>query len=222
MKGRIALVTGASRGIGAAIADVFKERGAEVMAPTREELNLASRASVKDYCDRLKRPVDILVNNAGINVLAGLGGLRPETWDDMIRVNMTAPLELAQRLSVGMAERGWGRILNISSIFSMVTRERRLAYSSVKAGLNGMTRALALELAPRGVLVNALCPGYVETELTRVNNSAEDLKEIIRTIPVGRLAQPQEMARMAAFLVSDENTYLTGQTLVVDGGFLLR
>ena len=222
MKGRIALVTGASRGIGAAIADVFKERGATVIAPTRGELDLASRASVKDYCDRLKRPVDILVNNAGINVLAGLGELRPETWDDMIRVNMTAPLELAQRLSAGMAERGWGRILNISSIFSLVTRERRLVYSSVKAGLNGMTRALALELAPHGVLVNALCPGYVETELTRVNNSAEDLKDIIKTIPVGRLAQPQEMARMAAFLVSDENTYLTGQTLVVDGGFLLR
>lgn len=222
MKGRIALVTGASRGIGAAIADVFKERGATVIAPARKELDLASRASVKDYCDSLKHPVDILVNNAGINVLAGLGELRPETWDDMIRVNMTAPLELAQRLSAGMAERGWGRILNISSIFSLVTRERRLAYSSVKAGLNGMTRALALELAPHGILVNALCPGYVETELTRVNNSANDLKAIIKTIPVGRLAQPQEMARMAAFLVSDENTYLTGQTLVVDGGFLLR
>ena len=121
-----------------------------------------------------------------------------------------------------MKARGWGRVLNISSIFSLVTKERRLTYSTVKAGLNGMTRSLALELAPYNVLVNSLCPGYVETALTRANNAPEEIAAIARSIPVGRLAQPEEIARVAAFLCSEENTYLTGQTLAVDGGFLLR
>ncbi len=222
MSPRNALITGASRGIGETIAERFCTLGWRVLTPSRAELDLASAESVRRYCEGLSVPVDALVNNAGINTLASWDTLSPAHWDEMLRIDLTAPLELSQHLAPGMKSRGWGRILNISSIFSLVTKERRLAYSTVKAGLNGMTRSLALELAPYNVLVNALCPGYVETALTRANNSPEEIAAIARSIPVGRLAQPEEIARVAAFLCSEENTYLTGQTLAVDGGFLLR
>lgn len=222
MSPRVVLITGASRGIGAAIAKHFCASGLKVIAPGRAEMDLASTESVQRYCDRLSDSVDVLVNNAGINTIENWDKIGAEQWSEMVRIDLSAPLELAQRFAPGMKARGWGRILNISSIFSLVTKERRLAYSTVKAGLNGMTRALALELAPYHVLVNALCPGYVETELTRANNTPEELALIARAIPVGRLAQPDEIARVAFFLCSEENTYLTGQTLVADGGFLLR
>jgi 3-oxoacyl-[acyl-carrier protein] reductase len=222
MSPRAVLITGASRGIGEAIAKQFRMLDWQVLAPSREELDLASAESVRQYCEGLSVPVDALVNNAGINTLASWDTLSPEHWDEMLRIDLTAPLELTQFLAPGMKARGWGRVLNISSIFSLVTKERRLTYSTVKAGLNGMTRSLALELAPYNVLVNSLCPGYVETALTRANNAPEEIAAIARSIPVGRLAQPEEIARVAAFLCSEENTYLTGQTLAVDGGFLLR
>jgi 3-oxoacyl-[acyl-carrier protein] reductase len=185
-------------------------------------MDLGSVDAVIRYCAQLEEPVDVLVNNAGLNVLAELDAIQPQQWNEMVQVDLAAPLLLAQCLAPGMKRRGWGRILNISSIFSMVSKERRLAYSSVKAGLNGMTRALALELAPFHVLVNAICPGYVETDMTRANNTADDLAAIARLIPLGRLARPEEIAQVAAFLCSEENTYLTGQCLAVDGGFLLR
>lgn len=222
MSQRVVLITGAARGIGEAIAKDFCSAGWKVIAPRRADMDLASAESVQRYCDRLSDPVDVLVNNAGINTIESLDTLSSEQWSEMVRIDLTAPLELAQRVAPGMKARGWGRILNISSIFSLVTKERRLAYSTVKAGLNGMTRALALELAPYNVLVNALCPGYVETALTRANNKPEELATIARAVPVGRLAQPDEIARVAVFLCSEANTYLTGQTLVADGGFLLR
>jgi NAD(P)-dependent dehydrogenase (short-subunit alcohol dehydrogenase family) len=121
----------------------------------------------------------------------------------------------------GMRARKWGRIVNISSVLSLVTREGRMAYASTKSGLNGLSRACALELAPDGILVNAICPGYVETEMTHRNNGPAELKAIAATIPMRRLAQPEEIAKMVAFLCSEENTYCTGQALTVDGGFTL-
>ena len=152
MNGRVALVTGASRGIGAAMATLLRERGAEVLVPTRHEMDLASRSSIASYCASIGKPVDILVNNAGINIIAGVGEVIDETWDEMVQVDLNAPFELARRLVPGMVARKWGRILNVSSVFSLVTRERRIAYSTVKSGLNGMTRALALELAGRALM----------------------------------------------------------------------
>lgn len=219
---RTVLVTGGARGIGHSLAETFRGRGWRVLTPTRSEMDLGSVDAVIRYCAQLEEPVDVLVNNAGLNVLAELDAIQPQQWNEMVQVDLAAPLLLAQCLAPGMKRRGWGRILNISSIFSMVSKERRLAYSSVKAGLNGMTRALALELAPFHVLVNAICPGYVETDMTRANNTADDLAAIARLIPLGRLARPEEIAQVAAFLCSEENTYLTGQCLAVDGGFLLR
>ncbi len=219
---RNALVTGGARGIGSAIVAELRNRGLNVLSPTRRELNLADPSSVDCFLAAQERngpPIDILVNNAGINHLAALSEIEEDVWREMVQVNLTAPLRLSQSCSRAMAFRKWGRIVNISSIFSAVTKERRAAYSAVKAGLNGLTRTLAVELGQHNVLVNAVGPGYVETELTRQNNTAADMEKIAQAIPMRRLAQPAEIARFVAFLCSEENTYLTGQLILVDGGF---
>ena len=222
MTQRTALVTGAARGIGTAIANALREQGADVLTPTRAEMDLSDPASLRDWLGRHGAGIDIVVNNAGINLLNDLEAITPEDWQQMVQVNLTAPLQIIQGVAAGMKQRRWGRIVNVSSIFGVVTRERRAAYSAVKSGLNGLTRTAAVELAPYGILVNSLCPGYVGTELTRANNSPGEIAAISATIPLGRLAEPKEIARVIAFLCSETNTYLTGQTLLVDGGFTCR
>lgn len=219
MKGRRALVTGAGRGIGRAIADAFREQGAVVLAPTRRELDLLSNDSVDRYCAGLEAPVDVLVNDAGINPLASAAEFTDADLDATVQVNLLAPMRLVRALTPAMARRGWGRVVNVSSIWSGVAKPRRFVYATTKAGLNGMTRALAVELAGSGVLVNAVAPGFVNTELTAKNNTPEELARIAETIPVRRLAEPREIAEVVAFLCSARNGYLTGQTLFVDGGF---
>lgn len=219
MRGRRALVTGAGRGIGRAIADVFREQGAVVLAPGRGELDLLSNDSIDRYCAALAAPVDILVNDAGINPLGSAADFTDADLTATVQVNLLAPMRLARALTPGMARRGWGRVVNVSSIWSGVAKARRFVYATTKAGLNGMTRALAVELAGSGVLVNAVAPGYVNTELTAKNNTPEELARIAETIPVRRLAEPREIAEVVAFLCSARNGYLTGQTLFVDGGF---
>jgi 3-oxoacyl-[acyl-carrier protein] reductase len=217
---RTALVTGAARGIGAAIAAELAAAGCRVVAPARAELDLGNAASVEAWLiANSGLAVDILVNNAGINVLRPLPEIETAGWSAMVQTNLTAPLRLLQAFAPGMAVRGWGRVLNVSSVFSLITKERRAAYSMTKAALNALTRSAAVEFGPAGVLVNSLAPGYVDTALTRQNNSPEAMAVIAGLIPLRRLAQPAELARAAAFLVSEANTYLTGQTIVVDGGF---
>ncbi len=218
-----ALVTGASRGIGFTIAEVLQQKGIEVLTPSRKEMDLSNPASITAYLQSIQDAVvDILVNNAGINYPAPLEQLNAQNLQQTLQVNLEAPLQLIQGLAPGMKAKKWGRIVNISSIFSLVSREKRIAYTASKAGLNGLTQTAAIELAPFGVLVNALCPGYVATDLTYANNPPEILATIIETIPMKRLAEPIEIAKMVAFLCSEENTYLTGQTIAVDGGFLCQ
>ena len=217
---RLALITGGSRGIGAAIRTELEGRGCCVVAPARGELDLGQPDSIDAYVKAQGcLAVDILINNAGINVLNPIPAIDAATWQAMLQTNLTAALRLIQAFAPSMGSRGWGRILSVSSILSVVTRERRAAYSMTKGALNALTRSAAVEFGPAGVLVNALAPGYVDTDLTRQNNTPEMLAAIQTTIPLRRLARPEELAQVAAFLVSDENTYLTGQTILVDGGF---
>lgn len=217
---RLAFITGGGRGIGAAIRAVLEQRGYRVEAPSRAELDLANPTAIEAYLkSHGDLPVDILINNAGINVLNPLPAIDTSTWQAMLQTNLTAALRLIQAFAPGMAKRGWGRILSVSSILSTVTRDDRAAYSMTKAALNALCRSAAVEFGPAGVVVNALAPGYVDTALTRQNNSPETLAAIQATIPLRRLAQADELAQVAAFLVSEENTYLTGQTILVDGGF---
>ena len=217
---RTVFLTGGARGIGAAIRQELVTAGYAVISPSREELDLASKDSVEAYLkNHSDLAVDVLINNAGMNVPEKISKISWDTWSKTLQTNLTSAVRLIQFLAPGMSSRGYGRILNTSSILGIVTKEGRAAYSMTKAALNALTRSAALEFGVGGVLVNSLAPGYVDTELTRKNNSTEALTSIIRSIPLGRMADPKELARVAGFLVSDQNTYLTGQTIVVDGGF---
>jgi 3-oxoacyl-[acyl-carrier protein] reductase len=194
----------------------------KVLAPTRDELNLAQSDSIERYvqtCQQRGTRVDILVNNAGINIIEPLERVTSEAWASTMQVNLNAPFRLIQAFAPQMKERRWGRVVSISSIFGVVARAQRAAYSTTKSALAGLTRTAAIELGPQNVLVNCVAPGYVETALTRQNNSPDELQRIAGTIPLARLAQPEEIAKFVAFLCSDDNTYITGQVLVADGGF---
>jgi 3-oxoacyl-[acyl-carrier protein] reductase len=219
VKGRTVLVTGASRGIGHAVAERFSELGATVLSPARAELDMADDASVDAYLAALSAPVDVLVNNAGINPLASLDELSDEDLDRTLKVDLVSPIRLARGIARGMTGRGWGRIVNVSSIWAVVAKPRRFAYTVAKTGLVGMTRALAVELAPRGVLVNAIAPGFVDTEMTRTNLSVAEIAAIEAALPIGRMATPAEIAEVVVFLGSESNAFITGQVIVADGGY---
>jgi len=216
---RTVLLTGASRGIGAAIKKKLKKESLTLLTPGRTALDLLSDTSITAYLAALEKPVDILINNAGINYLAALEEVSSENMQAMFQVNVKAPLRLIQGLAPSMKANRYGRIVNISSIFGLVSREKRLLYSTTKSGLIGMTRTLAIELGPFNILVNTVAPGYVMTELTTQNNTEQELEKIRKTIPLGRFAEPEEIAEVVAFLCSEENSYITGQTIVIDGGF---
>jgi 3-oxoacyl-[acyl-carrier protein] reductase len=220
---RTVLITGGARGIGAAIAAKFQQEGHTVVTPTRAEFDLADPASLEDYIARASTmPIDILINNAGINILNPITAIDAATWQTMLQVNLTSPMRLAQALLPGMRDRRWGRVLNISSIFSLVTKEKRAAYSMTKSGLNAFARSVTVEYGRFGILANTLCPGYINTALTRQNNTPEQIVAISESIPTRRLAQPEDIARVAYFLASDENAYIAGQEIVADGGFLCQ
>ena len=215
------LVTGGSRGIGSQISKLLKEKGYMVETPERSELDLTNLQSIEGYFSH-NTNFDILINNAGINVLAQIESIEHDSWHEMVAVNLTAPMLLIQKVVPYMKEAKWGRIVNISSMFSNITKEKRGAYSAVKSGLNGLTRTAAVELAPFGVLVNSVCPGYVETDLTYQNNSPSEIEKILQDIPIGRMAKAVEIAELVEFLISDRNSYLTGQSITIDGGFTLK
>lgn len=219
MSKKTALITGASRGIGLAVANRLSKDGIKVIRPTRSELDLLSNPSIDAYCDSMKEDIDILINNAGINLLSALSELSDGNIADTLQVNLVSPLRLTRRFAPSMMDRGFGRIVNVSSIWSVISKYARVSYSISKSGMNGMTRALAVEMAPYNVLVNAVAPGYVNTELTKQNNTEEQLEAIRNTIPARRLAEPDEIAEVVAFLCSERNTYITGQVIIVDGGF---
>lgn len=217
------LVTGGSRGIGKCIVEQYRSMGYTVLAPTRHELDMADSQSVARFAQSsVVRDVDILVNNAAENVPSPLSEIELERWQHALDVNLTAPLLLTQYLGSAMAQRGWGRIVNISSVYSMVSRARRVMYTTNKAAVNGLTKSSAVELGPRNVLVNAVCPGFVDTDLTRQNNTPEEIARLCAQVPLGRLASSEEIAELVIMLGSEQNSYITGQLIAIDGGFLCQ
>ena len=213
------LITGASRGIGKACAEKFKASGYTVIAPSRSEMDLSSQDSIHDFIEGLSTPIDVLINNAGVNPLATIGNIDFNDARQLMSTNFWGPVILTDLLAPKMKERGYGRIVNISSIWSGVTKEGRGMYASSKAAINAFTRTAAIEYAAHNVLVNAVAPGYVSTELTKLNNTPEQIEVIKKNLPIKRLAEPDEIAELIFFLSSDKNTFVTGQTIFADGGY---
>jgi 3-oxoacyl-[acyl-carrier protein] reductase len=230
--GKIAIVTGSTRGIGKAIAEELTSLGCTVIqtgtkpstTDNYKELNLLSDESVESFLNFIKSldRIDILVNNAGINKIEEIDEIKDEHWDDLMKVNLTGPMVLTREVSKKMKEQKSGRILNISSVFSLISRSKRASYSATKSGINGMGRAIALDLAPYGILVNSLCVGFTLTELTKSILSENEIRELENDIPMGRLANVEDIAKAATYLCSDYNTYVTGQTITVDGGVTIK
>lgn len=217
------LVTGGSRGIGAEIVKMYRGQGLSVLAPTRDEMDLSSRDSIKEFLDKYKdNHFSILINNAGCNDIHNVDEITDEEIDNMVNTNLLAPLLLTRGIVPGMKAEGFGRIINIGSIWGVVSKPGRTVYSMTKNGIHGLTVTNALELAKYGILVNTVIPGDTLTELTLKNNSPEDIKEKERIIPLGRLARPEEIAKIVCYFGSSENTYVTGQRIVVDGGYTVQ
>lgn len=216
---RTVLITGGSRGIGKAIVDRLK-KDYRVIAPSRRELDLMDDKSIGNYLASIRnKTIDILINNAGVNYPQWIEEMTDENIRETIQVNLAAPIKLVRGVVGGMKKQKWGRVINISSAFGIVARGKQVLYCATKHGLNGMTKALALELAKDNILVNALCPGFARTDLVVKRNSPEKVAALETAIPLGRLVEPSEIAEVVAFLISEKNTYMIGSVLLVDGGF---
>ncbi len=217
---RKALITGGSRGIGKAVAERFQKAGYEVICPTRQEMDLSDPESVEKYIEANKDTVfDVIVNNAGINDINGIEDITDSEIDSMMQVNLMSPIRILRGFAANMKKQKYGRIINIGSVWAVVSKPGRCIYSATKNGIHGVTNTLAVELAPDNILVNTVCPGFTLTELTYKNNTPEQIESISADIPMQRMAQPSEIAELIYFLGSEANTYITGQKITIDGGY---
>ena len=234
---RIAIVTGGTRGIGKAICLALKEDGHTVVANYGGNDDAAKRfseetgipavkfdvgdhQSVLDGCEQVVSEhgdVDIVVNNAGITRDRTLHKMSWEDWNEVMRINLGGCFNMAKACFPGMRERGWGRIVNIGSINGQAGQYGQVNYAAAKSGIHGFTKALAQEGARSGVTVNAIAPGYIDTDMVAAV-PPQVLEKIVAKIPVGRLGQAEEIARGVRFLVSDEAGFVTGSTMSINGG----
>jgi acetoacetyl-CoA reductase len=233
---KVALVTGGTRGIGAAISVALKNAGYKVAAnyggndeaanKFKAETGIAvfkwdvgdfdaCTAGIKDVESALG-PVDVLVNNAGITRDGMLHKMTPAQWREVINVDLDSVFNMSRHVIDGMRERSFGRIVNVSSINGQKGQMGQTNYSAAKAGIIGFTKALAQETAKKGITVNVICPGYIDTEMVQAV-PPKVLEGIIATIPVGRLGKADEIAQMTVFLASDNAAFITGATMTVNG-----
>ena len=242
LSGKVALVTGSTRGIGRATAEKLAQAGASVIVTGRSEdralevakeikektgsetfavgMDLGIKESVEKAFEKITNrfgSVDILVNNAGMNRDTLFLRMKLEDWEEIIRVNLTGTFLVTQLAVKGMIKKRWGRIINMSSVVAFTGNVGQANYSSAKAGLVGFTKTLAKELASRNITVNAVAPGFIETDMTEV--LPEEIKEnFLRQIPMGRFGKPEDVAGVVLFLASDLSGYITGEVIHVNGG----
>lgn len=234
---KFAIVTGGTRGIGAAIARKLKTDGfnvATLYVGDEEAANAfkqhssidIAKADVTDYAvceaaiaelEKKYGPVDVLINNAGITRDGFLHKMNPEDWHAVINTNLSSCFNLARIIVPGMRERGYGRIVSISSINGLKGQVGQTNYSAAKAGILGFTKALALENVTKGITVNAVCPGYIETDMTMAMGQ-KIVDAITAQIPMGHMGKPEDIADLVAFIVSDAAGYITGATFSANGG----
>ena len=241
LTGRTALVTGSTRGIGRAIAEVLAESGARVAVVGRDlgraqeaasvispeargfACDVGDVASVTALVEAVEQEfgaIDILVNNAGLTRDNLLFRIKDDDWDAVIDANLRGAFVAIRAAARGMMKRRWGRIVNIASVVGVVGNKGQANYAASKAGLIGMTKSVAKELASRNVLANVVAPGYIETDMTAAMTD-EAKTTLFTQIPLGRLGAPQDIAGVVTFLASDAASYITGQTFVVDGGMVM-
>lgn len=232
------IITGASRGIGYAIAEVFKLNGWYVIGTATHKNSTNENKYVDqwiyadfnidsdlDYlCQEIGNlsDLDACVNNAGINIIKRQNLVSKDDYSLMNKINLRSPYFISAKAAKKMSEYNGGKIVNLSSIWSVVTKEHRTLYSTFKTGLLGLTRSMSIEWANQNILVNAISPGFVNTELTQKSLSSEQQQDMAKKVPLGRFAEPSEIAKAVLFLCSEKNTYITGQNIVIDGGFTIR
>jgi len=232
MRGKKVFITGASRGIGAAISVAFADLGAYVIGTRTSPGNSGGSCSewvISDFsdvkqiysCAEILRGLepDVLINNVGINQIASFSEIDPADFLRIQQVNLFAPFILCQAAIPSMRKKEWGRIINISSIWGLIGKEYRASYAASKFALDGITLALASEYSKNGILANCVSPGFTDTELTHQILGEEGTRQIVAMVPLRRMAVTSEIARFVAWLGSENNTYITGQNIPIDGGF---
>lgn len=241
LNGKIALVTGASRGIGRAIAELFIERGAIVIGTATTDngaraisdycaengkgytLDVTSPESIAALLDAIKveyGDIDILVNNAGITRDNLLIRMKEDEWQDIVNTNLTSVFRMSKAVLRAMMKKRQGRIINVGSVVGTMGNAGQVNYAAAKAGVVGFSKSLAREVASRGITVNTVSPGFIETDMTHALTD-EQRRVTLAQVPAGRLGKPREIAATVAFLASDDAAYITGETLHVNGGMYM-
>ena len=232
-KGKLVLITGGSKGIGKQLVDDFIKLNAKVISTSTqvtknknkknlvlENLDFNNSQSINYFINKIKKikKIDVLINNAGVNKINSINDVNLSDWDKIQNVNIKGPILLTKEISKIMMKKKSGKIVNISSIFGVISKEKRSLYSASKSALLGLTRASALDLAKYNILVNSVSPGFVHTSLTSKILGKKGMKEITKEIPIGRMAKTKDISSLIIYLCSSQNSYITGQNFVIDGG----
>lgn len=227
------LVTGSTRGIGNTIANLFKQNNYYVIGTGTNKVNsnpagldeyyavnFENIDEIETFCETVKNlNIDILINNAGINIINKFCDINPHDFMRVQQVNVYSHFRISQSVVPHMLDKSWGRIISISSVWGKKSKSGRASYSTSKFAIDGLTTAMASEFSGKGILCNSVAPGFIDTEMTHRNLGPAGIAKILESVPIGRLAKSIEVAEFVLWLSSENNTYITGQNLSIDGGF---